>query len=370
LYLKWIKLQNFRNFRGNLELHFNSSTNVLVGGNAQGKTNLLEAIYCFAFAHSFRTKRDIDLINFESDFYKIEGGIVSNFRNFSILLTYSKKGTKEAYIDSIKCSALSKIIGKFTAVIFSPEHLLLVKGPPHLRRRYIDSQIVQVMPKYYRYLQHYRGIISHRNSLLKNKGILGGDISVWDEQLCSYGAKIICERNRVVSRLRQKASEIYKKISGSGNSLEIVYKSSLGQLGFEEDEKEITDLFAKKLKGRKEFELNTGFTTLGPHRDDISFFLDGRPLKEFGSQGQQRMAVLSLKLAEIDFIKESTGDYPVLLLDDVMSEMDMEKRRFFTGILGDTQSFITATDEEQFSKDFLSNTALWRIDNGKISRVN
>jgi len=351
-------------------LCFNSSTNVLIGGNAQGKTNILEAIYCFAFAQSFRTKRDIDLINFESDFYKIEGRIDSNFGNFSVLLTYSRRGAKEAYIDNIRCSSLSKIIGKFTAVIFLPEHLLLVRGSPNLRRRYIDSQIVQVMPKYYHYLQQYRWVISHRNRLLKNKKYSCSDILVWDDQLCSYGAKIIRERIRAVSKLRQKASEIYKKISGSGNSLEIVYESSLGQLEFEEDERKIIEMFAKYLKKRKDYELNTGFTTLGPHRDDISFFLDGRPLKDFGSQGQQRMAVISLKLAEIDFIKESTGDYPVLLLDDVMSEMDMEKRRFLTSVLGDTQLFITATDEEQFSKDFLSNAALWKIESGKISRVN
>ncbi|NLK00522.1 MAG: DNA replication and repair protein RecF, partial [Clostridia bacterium] len=277
MYLKKIKIHNFRNYDGLRELYFNSSGNVFIGKNAQGKTNLLEAIYYLALSQSFRTSKIRDLTNFEKDYFKLEGEVVSRGNVFILNHNYyNKNRKKETYINGVRCSNISQMVGRLRAVIFSPEHLSLAKGPPSLRRKYIDTLIAQVMPKYCYYFSRYRDVLSHRNALLKKRSA-GDDLFVWDQQLCTLGALIIGIRLKALSKIAPMVENIFKKVSGLKGPLAVEYKSSLGKIDHNEGNEKIYDVFIEILKNKRDFEMMRGITSVGPHRDDIQIFLNEKP---------------------------------------------------------------------------------------------
>jgi len=368
LYLKKIALKNFRNFIDEEE-EFDNCVNVFVGKNAQGKTNLLESIYCCSFGKSFRTKQDRDLVNYNHSHYTVRALAASEEKgNFEVKLIYRRdRGIKEAYINGIKCENISQIIGKIKIVIFYPDHLLIVKGSPAGRRRYLDGQMILSVPSYYHYFKQYSSILKNRNALLSSKK--NNDIWVWEEQLALYGAKIIGRRIKVVENLSKKVKEIYSSLTEGRWVLEMKYSTSFGNITSSMGEREIAESFLKVLGKNRDKDERLGFTTLGPHRDDIHFFLNGRSLKDFGSQGQHRLAVLALKLAEAEFIRENTGESPILLLDDVVSELDVEKRQLFFRMLKDCQVFITAADLGILAENFLKKVYLWEIIDGTIKKI-
>lgn len=364
MYLKEISISNFRNYAAALDLEFSSGNNLFLGENAQGKSNLLEAIYYLSLAHSFRGARDNDLINFESTFFTLKGKVIKATREQEISIGYSRDKAKQFTLDGVKGKTLADIVGNFTSVVFAPEHLQLVRGAPSLRRKYLDTQISMIFPKYYHYLREYRKILRQRNEILKN--VQNEELEVWDQYLARVGSKIIAARLRAVAKLSEIARESFEKISGEKAHLKLSYSSTLGEGEYLTEEKTIYDLYIKKLLQKRTLEQRLSATIIGPHRDDISLFLDKNPLKDFGSQGQQRMTVLSLKLAELNFIKDHTGEYPVLLLDDVMSELDAKRRKYVVEVLSGIQTFITATDADYFEDRFLKDSAVKNIVNGKI----
>ncbi|KUK11300.1 MAG: DNA replication and repair protein RecF [Clostridia bacterium 41_269] len=367
MYLKKLSLINFRNFL-NEEAEFGNFINLFIGKNAQGKTNLLESIYCCSFGKSFRTKRDKDLVNYNSSYYSIRAWVESLEGSFEVKLTYDRnREAKEAYINGIKCKNLSQMIGKIKIVIFYPDHLFIVKGSPAARRKYLDGQMILGIPTYYHYFSRYQNILRNRNTLLKD--VKNTDIWVWEEQLARYGAKIIIQRMKVVEILSRIVSEIYSCLTEGQWVLKMEYKASLKNASILMEEEEIKKAFLRELEKNRDRDRKLGFTTVGPHRDDISFFLNGKPIRDFGSQGQQRLAVLALKLAEAEFIKKNTGESPILLLDDVMSELDAEKRRLFFQMLSSSQAFITAADSGILLDKFLKNVYLWEIIDGTIKKI-
>lgn len=364
MYLKEISIANFRNYAAALDLEFSSGNNLFLGENAQGKSNLLEGIYYLSLAHSFRGAQDMDLINFDSSYFLLKGNVIKGKRQQVISVSYSRDKVKQYTVDGLKGKSISDIVGHFISVIFAPEHLQLVRGAPSLRRKYLDTQISMIFPKYYHYLREYRKVLRQRNEVLK-AGHLEG-LEIWDHYLAAVGSKIIAARMQAVKKLAEIVKESFFRISGENVELDLRYCSTIGQGEYLKEEKTIYDLYIKKLIQKRSLEQRLNATIIGPHRDDLALVLGGNILKDFGSQGQQRMAVLSLKLAEVNFIKNHTGEYPVLLLDDVMSELDAKRRKYVLDILSGIQTFITATDAGHFSGEFIEKASVKNIVSGKI----
>lgn len=364
MYLKEINISNFRNYGIDVKLDFSKGNNIFLGENAQGKSNLLEAIYYLALAHSFRGVKDNDLINFNDNYFRLEGTVVKKDREQTVSISYSRDKIKQFIVDGVRGKSVNDIIGKFTCVVFAPEHLQLVRGAPSLRRNYLDMQIAQIVPKFYQNLRDYRRIVRQRNEALKSGQ--EDQLPVWDNILCHAGAKIILARLRALEILSKIIQESFIKISGEEKELHVNYFSTLGEMEYILDEKTIYDRYKEKLLQKRNLELRTCATAVGPHRDDVHLLIEGIPLKDFGSQGQQRMAVLSLKMGELNFIKKYTGEYPVLLLDDVMSELDSKRRKYVVDMLNQVQTFITATDKSHFDKNFIERSCVKNIANGKI----
>jgi len=365
LYLREITISNFRNYKDEVKMKFSGGNNIFLGENAQGKSNLLEAIYYLALAQSFRGAKDEDLISFSAPYFRLEGNVIKSDREQTLSISYSRDKSKIFTVDGIKVKSLNDLIGKFTCVVFAPEHLQLVRGAPALRRRYIDTQIAQIVPKYYQNLRDYRRILRQRNLLLKAGA--EGELEVWDSILCNAGTRIVSARIRAIEKIAEIVRECFYAISGENIDLQLKYSSTLGELEYFSDEKFIYDRYIEKLLEKREYELKACATMVGPHRDDLELLLEGLPLKEFGSQGQQRMAVLSMKMGELNFIKDYTGEYPVLLLDDVMSELDSKRRKYIVDILTEVQTFITATDRSHFDPGFINKAEVKIISKGKIS---
>ncbi len=370
MYLREISISNFRNYVDNVSIGFSRGNNIFLGDNAQGKSNLLEAIYYLALAHSFRGARDNDLINFDRDFFRIEGKISKQDREQVVSISCSRNKRKQYQLDEVKKKSLGDIIGTFTCVIFAPEHLQLVKGAPGLRRRYLDNQIAQIIPKYYRNLRDYKRILRQRNLALKEGR--EDQLDIWDNIICNAGTRIVSARLRALQKLSPIVGESFAQIYGEPGSLEVKYVSTLGRteyFGDERiiDERTIYDGYMEKLREKRSVELRTLTTLIGPHRDDFELLFNSLPMKDFGSQGQQRMAVLGMKVAELNFIREYTGEWPVLLLDDVMSELDRKRRKYVLEMLTEVQTFITATDRSSFEEEFITSASVKNIAKGLIS---
>lgn len=342
-----IILNNFRNYV-NLSLEFTHSINIFIGENAQGKTNILEAIYYGAMGHSHRTNTDAELIRWNE-----EGASISLFFSRldvenSLLFKFSTGHNKQIIVNNHQVRP-KELVGLLNVVLFSPEDLMLIKGMPAMRRRFLDIELSQVSPTYYQQLSKYNRIVAQRNTLLKkireNKE-KPEMLDAWDEQLATIGSQIVKKRQLMIKKLAMLANLMHRKITNSKENLTVIYqKNGIDDTNIDN----LADQYRSKLIESRQNDIWRGSTCVGPHRDDLILSVNGINLRTFGSQGQQRTGVLALKLAELEFIKSETGEYPVLLLDDVMSELDASRREHLISFIKDrVQTVITATEEKYF----------------------
>ncbi len=356
MYIEHLSLKNFRNYE-NEEFSFIPGTNILYGQNAQGKTNVLEALYFFSIGKSFRTPQDRELIWFGADFSRAELTFSDRKRSQKIEIILRRDRKKQIKVGGVVIQKLSELVGTLQVVLFCPEELSLVKEGPYVRRRFIDIALSQLRPNYYRLLSSYHKVLEQRNHLIKKikfqgNTALSDTMSVWDEKLSEYGVEIVRYRSDFIGKLEGFAQKVHAEICPE--TLGIEYRT---RVTTKED-------FLEKLSSGIERELEQGCTLFGPHRDDILLTVDGREAKTFASQGQQRTIVLALKLAQADLLFEETGEYPILLLDDIMSELDAGRRAYLAKKIQDKQVIITCTDVEPNLS--AGQTKTIHIENGRI----
>ena len=345
--IRSIELRNFRNYE-NLELHLDQGTNILYGDNAQGKTNILEAAYVSGTTKSHKGTRDKEMIRFDQQEAHIRTIVEKNDKQYQIDMHLRRNGTKGVAVNKIPIKKASELFGILNIVFFSPEDLNIIKNGPAERRRFVDLELCQLDKLYLSDLSRYNKILNQRNRLLK-------DIPVWDAQLLEYGCRIIKRRKKFVEDLGEIITEIHSNISGGKEKLLLKYESNIDDIFFEDE----------LLKARQR-DLKLCQTTVGPHRDDLLFSVDGVDIRKFGSQGQQRTSALSLKLSEIDLVKSSIHSTPVLLLDDVLSELDSSRQNYLLNSITDIQTLITCTGLEELVKNRFHINKIFQVVAGKV----
>ncbi|ANS76412.1 DNA replication/repair protein RecF [Paenibacillus yonginensis] len=368
MFVKNLSLQHYRNYE-ELKLEAFGSVNLLLGNNAQGKTNLLEAILMLALTKSHRTSKDKELISFPADAAVLAALIERKYGAVNLELRLSPQG-KKAKLNGLEQRKLSDFVGTLNVVMFAPEDLEIVKGTPGIRRRFLDMEIGQVMPSYLFHLQQYQKVLVQRNNLLKSAFQAGPEalvmLEIWNEQLAEHGVKIIKRRKQFIRKLQRWAADIHLGITNGSENLELTYLPSFGDAE-EEDEAVLLQQFMIKLSQLKDQEIRRGMTLAGPHRDDIAFHINGKEAQVFGSQGQQRTTALSLKLAEIELIHQEIGEYPVLLLDDVLSELDPYRQtQLIETFQSKVQTFITATGMESINAAKLKDASIFHVQSGQV----
>lgn len=371
MFLNEIQLNHYRNYE-HLTLSTDHRVNLFVGANAQGKTNLLEAIYVLALSKSHRTHKDKELIAWQADQAEISGRVERKLGQLQLRIKLSGQG-KKVSINGLEQRKLSQYIGTLNAVMFAPEDLEIVKGSPGIRRRFLDVELGQVYSTYLYHLTQFQKLLSQRNNLLKQWHAPGQSaaqamIDIWDEQLAEYGSKIIRKRQQFITQLQHWAERIHSSITNSGERLKIVYRPSL-ECDPDAQESVLINQFMIKLSQMREQEIRRGTTLVGPHRDDIVFFINDKDAQIYGSQGQQRTVGLSVKLAEIELIHQEIGEYPLLLLDDVLSELDQDRQnQLITTFQDKVQTFITTTGVESLKLHHLRDVALYKVENGQVHK--
>lgn len=371
LFIEEIELTNYRNYE-KLSIEFENKVNVILGENAQGKTNVMESIYVLAMAKSHRTSNDKELIRWDEEYAKIEGRVQKRNGPLSLQLVISKKG-KKAKSNHLEQQKLSQYVGNMNVVMFAPEDLNLVKGSPQVRRRFIDMEIGQVSAVYLHDLSQYQKILHQRNHYLKQlQTKKQHDQTMHDvltSQLIQAAAKIVKKRFEFLVLLQKWAEPIHHGISRGLETLQIEYKPSIEVLETA-DLSKMVDVYDEKFAKIREREIERGVTLAGPHRDDLAFFVNGKDVQTFGSQGQQRTTALSLKLAEIELIQAEIGEYPILLLDDVLSELDdFRQSHLLNTIQGKVQTFVTTTSVEGITHDTLKQAATYAVSAGVITKL-
>lgn len=367
--LESLTLKNYRNY-GDLTLEFSDGVNVFLGENAQGKTNLLESIYVLALARSHRTSSDKDLIQWSEKEATISGRVKRAISDTPLSLNFSNKG-KKARVNHLEQSKLSQYIGQLNVILFAPEDLELVKGAPSVRRRFIDMEFGQMNPLYLYNTTQYKRILKERNAYLKRLQLKQTTdtvfLDVLSEQLVNVGAQILLARESFLKKLEQAAQPIHAEISDQKETLHLVYNSSVN---FEEkdDLAGVTAAFEAALLKQRAREIMMGSTLLGPHRDDLQFIVNDNDVAVFGSQGQQRTTALAVKLAEIDLMQQETGEYPVLLLDDVLSELDANRQtHLLLAIQDKVQTFITAPSLTDVARQLIHTPKVFHVKHGEIT---
>ena len=355
--IKSIELRNFRNYE-ELDIHFDSHTNILYGDNAQGKTNILEAAYMSGTTKSHKGSRDKEIIRFNQNESHIRTIVRKNEKDYQIDMHLRKNGAKGVAINKIPIKKASEIFGILNIVFFSPEDLDIIKNGPLERRRFIDLELCQLDKLYLSDLSRYNKVLNQRNRLLKDicyRQELIDTLPVWDTQLLSYGRSIIKKRRQFVEELNEIISEIHSRISGGKEHLVLKYEPSIDDIFFEDE-----------LMRAKSRDLKICQTTVGPHRDDLLFSIEDVDIRKYGSQGQQRTSALSLKLSEIDLVKRSIKNTPVLLLDDVLSELDSSRQNYLLNSITDIQTIITCTGLEEFVRNRFEINRIFQVVNGKV----
>mgnify|MGYP003489716542 CR=1 FL=1 len=371
MYIESLQVKNYRNYE-NQQMDFENKVNVILGENAQGKTNIMESIYVLAMAKSHRTSNDKDLIRWDEEYAKIEGRVKKRTTSIPIEILISKKG-KKAKVNHMEQQKLSQYVGNMNVVMFAPEDLNLVKGSPQLRRRFLDMEIGQVSPLYLHDYSQYQKILQQRNHFLKmlqvkKQGNLDM-LEVLTDQFIEYAVKILEKRFQFLALLQNWAEPIHKGISRDLETLQIKYKPS-ADVSESMSLSKMVEVYKEKFDKIKQREIDRGVTLFGPHRDDLLFFVNGRDVQTFGSQGQQRTAALSLKLAEIELIHSEIGEYPILLLDDVLSELDdYRQSHLLNTIQGKVQTFVTTTSVEGIDHATLNEAATFKVVQGKMKQI-
>lgn len=368
MYLKTLELHNFRNY-ADLVVEFGSGINVLLGENAQGKTNLLESIYFLALTRSHRTNSDRDLISWKTKAARVSGSVQKEHTVTPLEINLSSKG-KNAKVNHLEQSRLSQYVGQLNVILFAPEDLSIVKGSPAVRRKFIDMEFGQMSSKYLYNSAQYRSVLKQRNQYIKQLQFNPkGDqvyLDVLSDQLAAHGAEIIFQRIQFLKKLEKWSQEVHKEISQGKEKLSFQYVSPISSDQADTTEKIYAALQALFQKQREK-ELQQGKTLVGPHLDDVRFMVNDKNVSTFGSQGQQRTTALSVKLAEIDLMKEETGEYPVLLLDDVLSELDDSRQtHLLTAIQNKVQTFITTTSLSVVAQQLINEPHVFNIDHGVL----
>lgn len=371
MYIEHICLKNYRNYE-RMELAFENKVNVILGENAQGKTNVMESIFVLAMAKSHRTSNDKELIRWDEEYAKIEGRVQKQSTSIPLELTIAKKG-KKAKINHIEQQKLSQYVGNMNVVMFAPEDLHLVKGSPQVRRRFIDMEIGQISPVYLHDMSQFHKILQQRNHYLKllqtKKQSDTTMLDVLTEQFIHYAAKIVEKRYQFLVILQKWAKPIHSGISRNIEELKIQYKPSL-DVSEAMSLSKIIETFEEKFHQVRVREIERGVTLVGPHRDDLIFYVNSRDVQTFGSQGQQRTTALSLKLAEIELIHSEIGEYPILLLDDVLSELDdYRQSHLLNTIQGKVQTFVTTTSVEGIHHQTLREASTFFVKQGIITKL-
>jgi len=368
MFVKELNLKNYRNYES-LHVDFSPKINVFLGENAQGKTNLLEAMYFLALTRSHRTSNDKDLIKWGSDFARISGTVIKdNSSRLKLDLVISKSG-KKAKLNNLEQRKLSSYIGNLNVVLFSPEDLSIVKGNPGIRRKFIDMEFGQMSSHYLKTMSQFRSVLKQRNAYLKKLQHRQATdmiyLDVLSDQFSAFCAEVVFSRLKFLNRLQNHIEKIHENITEGNENLKIVYNTF-----FKTDGKtleNIYDIFKENFKKNYQKEIQRGVTLFGPHRDDIKFLVNDKNVQDFGSQGQQRSVALSLKLAEVELIKDQVGDYPILLLDDVLSELDHKRQTHLLSSIKDgIQTFITTTSIDDVDPELVKNPNILNINNGKL----
>ncbi|NLC67480.1 MAG: DNA replication/repair protein RecF [Clostridiaceae bacterium] len=374
MHIKEIKAVNFRNY-SKLELSFSKDYNIIYGKNAQGKTNIIEALFLCSSGRSHRTKRDEELLKFDEENYYIKLVVDRRDMEKTIEIFYRLGERKRIKINDVYIKKNGELMGQLNTVLFSPEHMSIIKEGPSERRRFVDIAISQVKPAYFYDLQEYSRVLSQRNHLLKElkrenggkKMKLKDTLEIWNEKLAETGSRIMYERHQYIKRLNLIAKENHKKLTGGREEIEIMYVPSFYQAGLPSVEN-IKVNFLKSVERDEEKELSAGVTLYGPQRDDIKIKVNNKNVRIYGSQGQQRTSVLTLKLSEINILRELAGENPVLLLDDVFSELDSVRQEYIIECIKDVQTFITSTDRSIYERISKNNANIYYVENGRVIR--
>lgn len=358
--IRSVELQNFRNY-DDLSLTFTEGTNILFGDNAQGKTNILEAVYVSGTTKSHKGSRDKEMIRFGQEEAHIRTVTVKNEKEYQIDIHLKKNRSKGIAVNRIPIKKASALFGILNIVFFSPEDLNIIKNGPAQRRRFLDLELCQLDRIYLSDLANYNKVLNQRNKLLKDlvfRRDLIDTLAIWDMQLIEYGQRIIRRRDAFVKELREIVYSIHKNISGNREELLLTY---------EPDTRE--DRFEAELGAAREKDMKYCQTSVGPHRDDLLFQIGDADIRKFGSQGQQRTSALSLKMSEIQMVKNLIHDTPVLLLDDVLSELDSSRQNFLLASIHDIQTIITCTGLDEFVKNRFQIDRVFEVKSGHVKQM-
>lgn len=357
-----LKLQNYRNYEY-LNMNFDEKINIIYGDNAQGKTNILESMYVCATSKSHRGSKDREIIRFDNDESHIKVNVKKNDMNYRIDMHLKKNKPKGIAVNGIPIKRAVELFGILNIVFFSPEDLNIIKNGPSERRRFIDMELSQLDKIYLDCLINYNKVVNQRNSLLKEYAFSGREdiissLDIWDMQLVKYGNDVIKSREKFVKEINDLVKSIHTKLSGDREQLEIIYEPCVKEQDFESE--------LVRVRGR---DLKFKCTNIGPHKDDMCFLINGMDVRKYGSQGQQRTAALSLKLAEIELVKQIIHDTPVLFLDDVLSELDSRRQNFLLDSIGNIQTMITCTGLDEFINNRFSINKIFKVVNGTVSSM-
>lgn len=368
--IKSLELNNFRNYE-NQKIEFDKKNNILYGDNAQGKTNILEALFLCGTTKSHKGAKDREMIRIGCDEAHLRMIIEKDGMERKIDMHLKKNKSKGAAIDGIPIKKSAQIIGMVNMVFFSPEDLSIIKSGPEMRRKFIDMELCQLDKIYLNNLYNYNRVLKQRNNLLKQISSADGfrsnkkseqsqslmsTLDIWDEQLCNYGKEVIKARVEFINELSEIVKNIHYRLSGNTEDISMKYDANVSN-----------DNFADKLFLNRERDIYMGSTSCGPHRDDVSFYIKETDIRKFGSQGQQRTSALSLKLSEIEIVKKRIKEEPILLLDDVLSELDRKRQNHLLNSIVNTQTIITCTGLEEFVTNRFNIDKTYEVVNGHVN---
>jgi len=361
MYVESIELSHYRNY-DSAKIQLSPGVNIFFGDNAQGKTNLLEAVYVSGTTRSHRKSKDKEMIRFDMDEAHIRLHFIKDSLSHRLDLHLKRNKPKGVALDGIPLKKTSELYGMLPVVFFSPEDLGIIKNGPSERRRFLDMEMSQLDRSYLTYLANYQHLLTERNNLLKQIYLfpsLKETLDGWDEQLVRTGLYIIKKRQSFLLRIDEMMGEIHGNLSGGKENMRVFYDKNIS-----------CEEFRDKLMARRDRDIRTGSTSVGPHRDDIAFQIDGIDIRRFGSQGQQRTAALALKLSEIRLVEQISGEKPVLLLDDVLSELDGNRQQFLLESISDIQALISCTGLDDFVHSRIQMDKIFHVENGKIMIFN
>lgn len=362
MYFTGIELNNFRNYKQE-QVHFHRKVNIILGKNAQGKTNLLEALYLTSFGKSFRSVKDTDMIRIGSKYASIKADAIRNEIPVKVEIGLIRGG-KSIRVDGVNLKKSSQLLSTIPVVMFSPDDLRIVKDEPAKRRKFIDRELCQISAVYYSGLSAYQRVLQQRNAVLRSDRPDEGILEIWDLELAEYGAAVVSRRDAFIRGLSEVSAEIHSDLTEGKEQLTLAYSPNVPLSGSLSDQKK---QLVEILRECRQTDLDRKTTSRGPHRDDLSLYINDMEVRKYGSQGQQRTAALSLKLAEIGMIRQETGEEPVLLLDDVLSELDEIRQKQLMSSFQDIQIFITSTGMDEGMGREIPDHSVFRVDHGKVS---